>query len=180
MRRIPKIVCVQKPLYLETVSGYETHVKLENDIVFCYYKDKKDYIIVLGMNGAILGREKTIKKVEERILILAQEIDNAILNGDINVASEYEGAKQKPLYSEWVELGNSIKREIGVDISFAIIGNEISYLRLEQYLRDNQDFNDMMNAGYDINDAITECFGNDVHKMICKFTGMERIKNNGL
>lgn len=177
MRREASIVFVQTPLYLETVSGYKTVV---NGVAFNYYKDKKDYKVVLGMNGAILGSAKTVKKVEELINDFSYEIYDQILQGKIDVDKEVREARAKPLYSDWVKLAQEIENEIGIDVQFAVRGSEVSYMRLVQYLRDNPDFNDMMNTGYDINDAILECFGEDIYRKVCKFIGMERIVDNGI
>ena len=177
MRRELSNIYIQRPLYLEEVKGYKTVV---DGVAFFYYKDKKEYKILLGMNGAILSSAKTVKEVEEKISSMAQEINKQILTGEINVNEEIQKAESKPLYRDWLALCEGIESEIGIDIQFAIRGGEVSYTRLIQYLRDNPDFNDIMNTGEDVNSAIKECFGEDVYNKICRFVGMERIVDNGL
>lgn len=175
MRREISNIYIQRPLYLEEVRGYKTVV---DGVAFFYYKDKKEYKILLGMNGAILSSAKTVKEVEERISSIAQEINKQILTGEINIDDEIQKAESKPLYRDWLALCRDIENEIGIDIQFAVRGDEVSYTHLIQYLRDNPDFNDIMNAGEDVNSAIKECFGEDVYNKICRFVGMERIVNN--
>ena len=162
MRRTKEKLVIQKPLYLAVIDGWKT---IYNSTVNGYYKNKKDYNIILCANGAIIGKAKTVKECEKFI----SEFDKNISN--INLSKEFESAKTKPFYDEWISIPEKIEEEIGIDISFAVREDNIDLKLLEIYLSDNSDFLDCINSGVALSDSIKEIFGMEVYALIDKFIG---------
>lgn len=181
MRRIKTKVLVQAPLYLIEVEGYQTTVKCEVGIYksfdMCYYKKGNKYNIVLGFNGTIVGSARTIKEVENFIPDFLSALKKDIENGIIDIEKEISNVKNKMTYTEWYALAEEIKKETGIDVSFADREGELSYVRLVSYLKDNPDFNAEVNDGCDVDRAVKSVFGAPVHGMICKLIGKDMIRD---